>query len=510
MVGEGSLHTLIATAPLIDTTVFSSPGPLAEHACFVRAFLLSGKTQHFLLVCDNMESSKANNTRTYIKDLKDNVGREVLIKGWVDIRRDQGKMVFFEFRDMTGKVQGVVLPNNVETLDVAKELRSEWVVQIRGVVNKRPQKNIQKDKQNGDIEIEVKAIFILSQAKEVPFELGTEVNLDTQLDYLPFTLRSPKAKAVFKVQSLIINAFRQFLISQDFTEFQAPKIIGEDAEGGANSFDVKYFGTVAHLAQSPQLYKQIMVGVFERVFAAGNVYRAEKHSTSRHINEYTSLDFEMGFIQDHHDIMNMENAMLEFVMKELKKHAQEEFALLGATIPDVPKEIPKLTLREAQEIIKKEHKVDCTNEPDLEPQHERWLCEYAAKKWHSDFIFITHFPISKRPFYTQEDELNRGYAKGFDLLFRGVEITTGAQRIHDYDALIISMQKKGLDPEKFRYYLQAFKFGMPPHGGAGIGLERLTAKLLGLENVKEATLFPRDINRIDNLLSKPEKKEEEK
>jgi nondiscriminating aspartyl-tRNA synthetase len=448
--------------------------------------------------------------RTYIKDLGSKVGGEVVIKGWVDVRRDQGKMVFFEFRDISGKVQGVVLPMHTEALEVAKTLRSEWVVEIHGMVNKRPERNVQADKQNGDIELEVKKIVVLSAAKEVPFELGTEVNLDTHLDYLPFTLRTPKAKATFKVQSVIINAFRQFLVQEGFTEFQAPKLIGEDAEGGANSFDVKYFGTIAHLAQSPQLYKQIMVGVFERVFAAGNVYRAEKHSTSRHINEYTSMDFEMGFIKDHVDIMNMENKMLAFVMEALKKECAEEFKLMGAEIPEVPADIPKLKLREAQEIIKKEYGEDCTNEPDLEPQHERWLCEYSKKTWGSDFIFITHFPITKRPFYTYEDESDPGYAKGFDLLFRGVEITTGAQRIHDYDKLVASMQKKGLDPEKFRYYLQAFKFGMPPHGGVGIGLERVTAKLLGLENVKEATLFPRDINRIDNLLSKPEKKEETK
>jgi nondiscriminating aspartyl-tRNA synthetase len=241
--------------------------------------------------------------------------------------------------------------------------------------------------------------------------------------------------------------------------------------------------------------------VFERVYTVGNAYRAEKHSTSRHINEYTSLDFEMGFIKDHHDIMNMENQMLAYVSKQLKEKAQAEFDLLGAEIPNVPTEIPKLKLREAQEIIKKEYGTDCSNEPDLEPQHERWLCEYAKKTWDSDFIFVTHFPISKRPFYTYEDEADPGYAKGFDLLFRGVEITTGAQRIHDYEALVSSLKKKGLDSEKFRFYLQAFKYGIAPHGGVGIGLERLTAKLLGLENVKEATLFPRDINRIDNLLS---------
>ena len=439
--------------------------------------------------------------RTYIKDLKEHAGKEVLIKGWIDVRRDQGKMIFLEFRDITGKIQGVVLPNAKTALEVGKTLRSEWVVAVSGKVNKRPDKNIQKEKQNGDIELEVLDIKVLAQAKELPFELGTDINIDTRLDYLPLTLRDQKHQAVFRVQAEILKAFREYLNGKGFTEFQAPKLIGEDAEGGANSFNVEYFGHVAHLAQSPQLYKQIMVGIFERVFAIGNVYRAEKHSTTRHLNEYTSIDIEMGFIKDHTDVMRMENDFLAAIMKALKEKCVAEFALWGATIPEVPETIPALKLRAAQEIIKKEYGEDCTKEPDLEPQHERWLCEYAKKTWNSDFIFITHFPITKRPFYTHEDETDPGYAKGGDLLFRGVEITTLAQRIHDYDTLVASMKKKNLDPDKFRYYLQAFKYGMPPHGGLGLGLERLTAKLLGIENVKEATLFPRDINRIDNLLS---------
>jgi nondiscriminating aspartyl-tRNA synthetase len=253
-----------------------------------------------------------------------------------------------------------------------------------------------------------------------------------------------------------------------------------------------------------------MTGVFERVYSTGNVYRAEKHSTTRHINEYTSLDIEMAFIKDHTDIMEMETRFLTHSAKRLSEKCAAEFALFASAesasgasvgIPKVPKVIPSMKLREAQALIKKEYGQDCSSEPDLEPQHERWLCEYAAAKLDSDFIFITHFPITKRPFYTYEDEADLGYAKGGDLLFRGVEITTLAQRIHDYDKLVASMVKKGLDPEKFRFYLQAFQYGMPPHGGLGFGLERFTAKLLGLDNIKEATLFPRDINRIDNLLS---------
>lgn len=440
--------------------------------------------------------------RIYIGDLKDHVGKEITIKAWVDVRRNQGKMVFFDFRDMTGKVQGVVLPNNIDALEVSKDIRPEWVVEIVGKVNKRPERNVQIDKQNGDIELEILKIVILSKAKELPFEKDAEINLDTYLDTLPYTLRKDKSRAVFKIQAVIMKAYREFLNSQKFTEFNAPKLIGDDAEGSGEVFKVPYFyNKTAHLATSPQLYKQIMVGIFERVFAIGNVFRAEKHSTSRHINEYTSMDLEMGFIKDHHDIMNMETELLRHIMAELEKKVSDEFKLVGASIPQVPKKIPFMKLREAQELIFKGTGKDKRNEPDLEPEDERWLCEWSKKEKDSDFIFITHYPVSKRPMYTYEDENDKGFTKSFDLLFRGLEITTGGQRVHDYDLLIEKIKAKGLDPEKFSFYLQAFKYGMPPHGGLGMGLERLTAKLLGLENVKEATLFPRDINRIDTLLS---------
>lgn len=439
--------------------------------------------------------------RTLIKDLSEKKGEQVIVKGWVDVRRDQGKMVFLDIRDVTGKVQVVVLPNHVEALEIAQKVRPEWVLAVTAQVNARPPKNVKEGAINGDIELEVLDIEVLSEVKETPFALGSDVNLDTHLDLLPFTLRDEKYKSIFRVQATILKAFREFLNSQGFTEFQAPKLIGEDAEGGANSFGLEYFGHTAHLAQSPQFYKQIMVGIFERVFTTGNVYRAEKHATSRHLNEYTSLDFEMGFIKDHTDIIKMETDLLRYIIDVLKKECKKDFEYLKATFPDLPENVPIIKLRDAQQIILKEFGEDCTKEPDLEPQHERWLCEYAKKTYNSDFIFITHFPMSKRPMYTHEDENDLGYAKGFDLLFRGVEITTGGQRVHDYDTLVKAMESKGLNPHQFRYYLQAFKFGMPPHGGLGLGLERITAKFLGIDNVKEATLFPRDIHRIDNLLS---------
>ena len=410
-----------------------------------------------------------------------------MIQGWVSVRRDQGRMVFFDFRDRSGAVQGVVLPKS-EALETAKNVRAEYVVSVEGKVNARPEKNVNAGVQNGDIELEVQKMEILSVA-EIPFELGSEVNLDIYLDHLPFTLRSEKSKQIFKVQEAIIQGFRDGMKAQDFTEFQAPALVGGDAEGGASAFEVNYYyDKKAYLATSPQLYKQIMVGVFERAFTTPKIFRGEKHSTTRHLSEYSSLDFEMGFIKDHTDVM----AALERTMRLVVDKVGLPVAM--------PATIPVLKLREVQKILGVS-----TDEPDLEPEHERAICEWALKEHGSDFVFVTHYPVSKRPFYTYEDEADPGYTKSFDLLFRGLEITTGGQRIHDYTTLVERIKGRKLNPELFSYYLQAFKTGMPPHGGSATGLERLTARLLNLPNVKEATLFPRDLNRIDTLLSTDKK-----
>jgi len=438
--------------------------------------------------------------RVYTKDLHEYIDREVLIAGWVDVRRDHGKLIFIDLRDSTGKVQLVALPDKADAHKLADTVRSEWVIEVMGKVNKRPERMVNPEVDNGDIEIEITSVIVLAEADEMPFEAGGELNLDTYLDHLPLTLRTERARAIFKIQALIIQSFRKFLVQERFIEFQAPSIIGEDAEGGAEVFDVKYFDNTAHLATSPQLYKQILVGVYERVFTTGNVFRAEKHSTSRHINEYTSLDIEMGFINDHHDVMNLTGQLMQHMVSEVEKRGEKELKLFDQDKVRIGKEIPYIKLRDAQKFIKKEHGEDCEEEHDLSPQHERWISEFAFKKYDSDFIFVTHFPIEKRPMYTYEDENDPGYTKSFDLLFRGIEVNTGSQRVHNYATLVKNIKRKGLDPEKFSFYLQAFKYGMPPHGGFGMGLERLTAKFLGLLNIKEATLFPREINRIDTLL----------
>lgn len=442
-------------------------------------------------------------SRILIKDLHEHIDAEVTVCGYVDVRRDHGKMVFLDIRDRSGTVQAVALPNHAEAVAVAQELRPEYVVSVTAKVNKRPERMVKAGQQNGDIELELLGVEVLAAAQELPFDKDAELKLDTLLDYRPLTLRRARERAIFKVQHELLVAYRAFLIQEGFTEIEAPKIVGDDAEGGGNVFRIEYLKDKwAYLATSPQLYKQILVGAYERVFAVGNVFRAELHSTSRHLNEYTSLDIECGFIKDHTDLMTLEERLMRHTVEHLRNTCSTEFAQLGAELPSLPDgPFPRMKLKEALALYSTATGDDVTEEPDLSPANERWLCEYAKKEFGSDYIFITHYPVSKRPFYTFEDPEDPGYTKSFDCLFRGVEITTGGQRVHTYDALLERLKTKNLDPESFSFYLQAFKYGMPPHGGWGMGLERLTEKMLGLDNVKEATLFPREINRIDTLLS---------
>ncbi len=404
---------------------------------------------------------------------------------------------------MSGKVQTVVLPNHSYALETVKEVRTEWVLELTGLVHKRPEKNIKAGVQNGDIELEITNIKVLSKAKELPFELGAELNLDTYLDYLPLTLRTERARDIFTMEATIVEAYRESLRKQHFTEFQAPALVGGDAEGGAAAFKVEYFyDRSAFLATSPQFYKQIMVGAFERAFTIAKIFRAEKHATPRHLAELTQMDFEMGFIQDHTDVM----AVLEKVVRDTVATVMEKhpgiFGKFGTTPPLLGEKFPVFTLREAQEIISQEFNRAIEDTNDMSPEDERQICEYAKQKFSSDFVFITHFPTKKRAFYTYAD-LPEGpeFSRSFDLLFRGLEINSGSQRIHDYDELVEKIKSRGLEPEKFSFYLQAFKYGMPPHGGCSTGLERFTARMLEIPNIRETSAFPRDINRIDNRLS---------
>ncbi len=429
--------------------------------------------------------------------MSSHVGKEVSIAGWVDVRRDQGKMVFFNFRDRSGSVQGVTLATS-PALEVAKTLRSEYVVSVTGKVNKRPEKNINVGVPNGDIELEILNIKVLNEAHEIPFEKNADINIDTRFDHRPFTLRSERDQDIFKVQATIVKAYRDSLTRQGFLDFQAPALVGGDAEGGAAVFKVNYYyDQTAYLATSPQLYKQIMVGAFERAFTIAKIFRAEKSATTRHLAELTQMDFEMGFIDDEHDVMDaLETTIRDTVNATVTAH-HDVFQRFNTEVPRMSETFPRLTLKEALDIVG-------GSGDDMDPEHERAICEWSKKEKGSDFVFITKFPTRVRAFYTMSDTETDGLSRGFDLLFRGLEINSGAQRIHQYDELVARIKERGLDPEKFTFYLEAFKYGIPPHGGCSTGLERLTARMLELGNVKEASAFPRDMNRIDLLLRSDE------
>ncbi|MBO5412046.1 MAG: aspartate--tRNA(Asn) ligase [Clostridia bacterium] len=348
-------------------------------------------------------------------------------------------------------------------------------------------------------ELQIHNIELLSHPAEIPPVVITkkQVNCDlsTKLDFRPVTLRNPKERAIFKLQEGIQRGFREYLTQQNFTEIHSPKINFAGAEGGTNVFKLDYFGKQVYLAQSPQLYKQAMVAVYERVFEIAPVFRAEHHDTSRHLNEYISMDFEMGFIDSFEDIMNMETGVLKYIMNLLKTEYKNEVELLHVELPEIT-EIPVLKFMDAKEILMKTFKYKPSDMKDFDPEEEQLLGKYAKKQFNSDFIFITHYPSKKRPFYTMDDPEDPEYTLSFDLLFRGLEITSGGQRIHDYNQQVEKMQKLGMNPEEFATYLMLHKYGAPPHGGLGLGLERLTMHLLGAKNVREATMFPRDINRV--------------
>jgi nondiscriminating aspartyl-tRNA synthetase len=438
--------------------------------------------------------------RTLAAETPQKVGEEVILKGWVNTRRDHGKIIFIDLRDRSGLVQVVMVG-----LEEARELRPEWVVEVRGVVKERPANLVNPKLPTGGVEVEAKELRVLAKAAELPFDTGAaelKVGLPTLLDFRSLSLRHPRVKAIFKVQETIIAAFRESLKEQGFTEIQVPTIVSSVTEGGAQVFKIKYFDRDAFLAQSPQLYKQIMVGVFERVFTLAHAYRAEPSVTTRHITEYLGLDAEMGFISSLEEIMETVEKVIRDVFAKVEEENQTELGLFGAALPKLSDRIPRLKMREAQEIIFERTVRDHRQEPDLEPEDEREICRFAEEKHGSELIFITHYPTKKRPFYTYPDPENPEFTCSFDLLGRGLEWVTGGQRINDYEMLLEHVKEWGNKPEDFEIYLQAFKYGMPPEGGFCLGAERMTMQILGLENVREASLFPRDMERIDLRLPK--------
>lgn len=431
--------------------------------------------------------------RTLARDTVNKVGETVTIKGWVNTRRDHGKLVFIDLRDRSGIVQGV---GGAEL----SELRPEDVVEIAGKVAKRPENLVNPKIPTGEVEVRVEEIKVLSKAQELPVDMGQEtldVTLPTLLDYRSLTLRHPKVEAIFKVQETLIDSFRKTLQDLDFAEFQAPTIVPVATEGGAEIFPVQYYDHTAYLGQSPQLYKQIMVGVYERVFTVGRAYRAEPSTTTRHLSEYVSLDVEFGFIERWEEILDVAEQLIKSMFKAVKKENSSELEMYQATVPKTSDKLPRLKLREAQEIISKRTGKDITQKPDLSPEDEREICAWAEEEHGSELVIITHYPTSKRPFYTYPDPDDPEYTHSFDLLGRGLEWFTGGQRINDYKQLINNIRDRGLREEDFELYLQAFRYGMPPEGGFAIGAERVTMHILGLSNIREASLFPRDMERVD-------------
>jgi nondiscriminating aspartyl-tRNA synthetase len=425
------------------------------------------------------------------------IGKKVKICGWVNTIRSHGKIIFIDLRDRSGILQ-VVLDSKM-----AEEIKEEDILEINGELKERPKEMINPKLETGTVELRAEKIKILVKSQKLPFDLkNLKLSLPKLLDFKPLSLRNEKQRAIFKVQREIIDSFRRTMKNLGFFEFEAPTIVASATEGGAEVFHVDYFDKDAYLAQSPQLYKQILVSVFERVFTVCKAFRAEPSMTTRHLTEYISLDCEMGFIDSWEDLMGVCEIVVKNIFSDVKKNCKKELEIFKAKVPEIKGKIQRLKLREAQEIIFKRAGRDKRENPDLDPEDEKEICNYVREKFNSELVFITHFPTSKRPFYTFEDQENPEYTLSFDLLFRGLEIVTGGQRINDYKYLVKKMKRFGLDPKNFKYYLQAFKYGMPPEGGFAMGAERITKQILGLENIREASFFPRDLQRVDVRLKK--------
>ncbi len=438
-------------------------------------------------------------------------GETILLKGWVRVVRRHGKLVFFDLRDRSGLTQCIISQKeNPDAYDTAARLKPEDAVELTGVVNKRPDRAVNPDLPTGSVEIAVKTLKLLAAAATLPFDMGNtelDLQLETLFDNRTTSLRHPKIAAIFKVQETIVQSFRKTLKDLSFTEIQVPTIVPTATEGGSNVFKLKYYEYDAFLAQSPQLYKQMLVSAFERVFTVAHAYRAEPSMTTRHLSEYVGLDAEFGFIDDFHEIMDVVGTVMRQIVADVQeKNSQElKFFKEELQLPQIPDKIPVIKLKEAQKIILERTGRDNTAEPDLEPEDEREIWRFAKEKYNSDVVFVTHYPTSKRPFYTFPDPENPEFTQSFDLIGLGLEWVTGGRRINDYNMLLDHIKKWGNKPQDFEMYLQAFRFGMPAEGGFCMGLERVTAYILGLKNVKEASLFPRDMERVDIKLNNKEK-----
>lgn len=425
--------------------------------------------------------------RTFISEVKDSQDETILLRGWVYKIIDLSNIVFVKLRDKSGIIQLVTNKEQIEGLKL------ENAIEVIG-------KKSKNEKAPGGIEIIVDEIKILGRTyyDKLPFEINSYKNkaaLETQLDHRTIALRRPEIRAIFKVQNEIEQAFRDYLRSKNFEQIHTAKIIDSSTEGGSEMFTVNYFDRRSFLAQSPQFYKQMMVGAgFERVYEIGHAYRAELHNTWRHLNEYVSLDVEMGFIKDEFELMDLEEGFLDYLFKHLNKVCKKELEMYKVELQNEVK-IPRITLEDAHKILLEKYN---KKSPigNIDAKGEELICDYVKKEYGTEFVFLTKYPVAKRPMYTMPDDEDKTLTKSFDLIYDGLEITTGGQRINDYEMLKENIIKFGLNPEDFDFYLDTFKYGMPPHGGFAIGLERLTMKILKLSNIREATLVPRDMKRL--------------
>jgi len=429
--------------------------------------------------------------RIWASDLAAAAGQPVTLAGWIHRVRAMKGRSFLILRDAKGLAQVVV--EDPEQLAIVAGLPSESVVAVSGIAVAEPQAP-------AGVEVREPRIRVISRAQASPpfdlFRPEIPALLPTILDHAAVSLRHPRRRAMQQVSAAAVAGFRDTLDRADFVEIHTPKLVGSATESGANVFPVDYFGRSAYLAQSPQFYKQIMVGALERVYEIGPVFRAEPHDTLRHLNEYVSLDAELGFIADYTTVMETLTRVIAGMMAAVQERAAAAVSLVGLTLPAVPQSIPSVHFTEAQALIAAHTEEDPTGETDLAPAHERWLGEWARREHGSDFLFVTGYPMAKRPFYTHPDPHRPGFSNGFDLLFRGLELVTGGQRLHVYADYLAALDARGMDAALLAGYLEAFRHGMPPHGGFAIGLERFVAQLTGVSNVREVTLFPRDLNRL--------------
>ena len=421
-------------------------------------------------------------------------GQRVQVAGWLHALRRLGGITFVVVRDGWGIVQVVALREEELGPLAGGAAGVESLIAVEGLATLA-------ERAPGGVELREPCVTLITPVTEPPpvglNKRELKARLGTILDHAVVANRHPARRAALRLGAGVMGGFRAALGARGFTEIQTPKMVASATESGANVFTLDYFGRPAYLAQSPQFYKQIMVGVFERVFEVGPVFRAEPHDTTRHINEYVSLDAEFGFIENHFTVMALLREALAHVFASLREGYAAELAVLGVELPAVPEAIPHIHFAEAQEWIFQRHGVDVRGEPDLSPQDERWIGEWARAEHGSDFVFVTGYPMSKRPFYTHPDPARPAYSNSFDLLFRGTEMVTGGQRLHRYEDYLAALAAAGLPVEPFAAYLQAFRFGMPPHGGFAIGLERVLMQFTGQPNIKLVTTFPRDLHRLE-------------